>query len=356
MSPNKQKRNIILYNVIFFFVGCLITYIIMINYTKTITVKDNTKIYDKTSLYSSIKKVYDAVVVIESINGDEVTSTGSGFAYKVDSKYAYIITNEHVLTDFTIKVTNTENEKVEAEVLGKDPYLDIAIIKVKKEFIKKIVNFGNNDKTNIGDTIYTIGSPISINYKGTVTSGIVSGKDRFVQTSVGNNNDNWVMKVIQIDAPINKGNSGGPLLNVNGDVIGICSLKFTDEEIEGMGFAIPIEYVKDHIEELENGKEIKWPEIGITTKNIEDINNSINNIPETIKNGIVIVDIKKGEAADKAKLKKGDVIISVDDKEIKNISYFKYELFQHKIGDKIKIEYIRNGNKKTTTLEINSSK
>ena len=360
MKLKKQEIKEIIMIVSSFLVGGLMMYLLMTNISSSIIVQDKTKIYDKTSLASSVDKVYDAVVVIESFNGNSQESTGSGFFYRVDNEYAYILTNEHILSGTTINVTNSTDETEKAEILGKDAYLDLAVIRVRKKLAKKIVTLGASENVNIGDTIFTIGSPISINYKGTVTSGIISGKDRMVQTSVGDNKQgNWLMQVLQIDAPINKGNSGGPLLNVNGDVIGICSLKLTDEEIEGMAFAIPIEYAKNHIEEFEQGKEMQWPEIGISMTNISNSGTVVNNdieIPNDVREGVIILSVKEGGSAEKAKLQKGDVIISIDDKKTKNIAYLKYELFQHKIGDKVEVKYIRNGKEKSTTVELNSSK
>ena len=360
MKLKKQEKKEIIMMISSFLVGGLIMYLIMTNISTNIIVKDKTKIYDKSSLSSSVDKVYETTVVVESYNGESLDTTGSGFFYKNDNKYAYILTNEHVLTGTTIKITNSDDESKDAEILGKDEYLDLAVLRVDKSLSKKIANFGDSDSVKIGDTIFTIGSPIGINYKGTVTSGIISGKNRMVQTSVGENKQgNWLMQVLQMDAPINKGNSGGPLFNVNGDVIGISSLKLTDEEIEGMAFAIPIEYAKNHLEELEKGKEMKWPELGISMTNVSNSGTIMTNeisIPDNVRDGVVILNIKEGSCAEKAKLEKGDIIISMDDKPTKNIAYLKYELFQHKIGDKVEIKYIRNGKEKSTTVELNSSK
>ena len=360
MKLKKQEKKEIIMVISSFLVGGLIMYLIMTNITTNIIVKDKTKIYDKSSLSSSVEKVYETTVVVESYNGESLDTTGSGFFYKNDNKYAYILTNEHVLTGTTIKITNSADESKDAEILGKDEYLDLAVLRVDKSLSKKVANLGNSDSVKIGDTIFTIGSPIGINYKGTVTSGIISGKNRMVQTSVGENKQgNWLMQVLQMDAPINKGNSGGPLFNVNGDVIGISSLKLTDEEIEGMAFAIPIEYAKNHLEELEKGKQMKWPELGISMTNVSNSGTIMTNeitIPNNVRDGVVILNIKEGSCAKKAKLEKGDIIISMDNNPTKNIAYLKYELFQHKIGDKVEIKYIRNGKEKTTTVELNSSK
>lgn len=358
MKINKKDiKQIILVLSSFLVGGLTVLLIVMLLPRKEYT---NNIVYDKTSLNSSIKKVYDSVVVIESYTGDNLETTGSGFYYKSDMKYAYILTNEHVIKGNNIMVTNTDQKKIEATVLGKDQYLDLAVLRINKKYAKKYAKFGNSEKSSLGDSIYTIGSPLGINYQGTVTSGIISGKERMVQTTVGDNsNGNWLMKVIQIDAPINHGNSGGPLLNINGEVIGICTLKFTDEEVEGMGFAIPIEYAKIHIEELEQGKKLEWPELGIKMTNISNSGTIISHdieLPEKIKEGVVVLDIKKDTNADKSDLKKGDIIVSIDNEDTKDIAYLKYELFQHKVGEEIKITFYRNGIKKTTKVKLNSSK
>ena len=359
MKLSKQEKKEILLVIGSFLFGGLVMFLLFSTNSTNVVIKDKTKIYDKTSLAPSVDKVYDAVVVIESYIGNNLDSTGSGFFYKTDSKYAYILTNEHVLSGTEIRVITTSDDVATATILGKDEYLDIAVLRVDKKLAKKIIDLGKSDESNIGDTIFTIGAPMGINYQGTVTSGIISGKDRMVQTSVGEDKEgNWLMKVIQVDAAINRGSSGGPLLNVNGEAIGICTLKFTDSSIEGMSFAIPIEYAINHIEEFENGKKMKWPELGISMTNISNSGSIISNDIEipNLKDGVVILSVKKGSSAEKAKLKKGDIIISIDDKETKNIAYLKYELFQHKIGDKIIIKYIREGKEKTAYATLNSSK
>lgn len=359
MKLNNQEKKEILLIIGSFLFGGLVMFLLLSSTTRNTVIKDRTTIYDKTSLAASVDKVYDAVVVIESYTGGALESTGSGFFYKVDDKYAYILTNEHVLSGTDTRITTSTDEEAEATILGKDEYLDIAVIRVNKNVAKKVIEFGSSEKANIGDTIFTVGTPVGKNYKGTVTSGIISGKDRIVQTTVGDKTEeNWLMNVIQMDAAINRGSSGGPLLNVNGEAIGICTLKFTDSSIEGMSFAIPIEYAINHIEEFENGKEMKWPELGISMTNVSNSGTIVNNDIEVpnITDGVVVLSVKNNSSAEAAKLKKGDVIISIDGKETKNIAYLKYELFQHKIGDKIEIKYIRDGKEKTTTATLNSSK
>ena len=211
----------------------------------------------------------------------------------------------------------------------------------------------------LGDTVFTVGSPLGYDYRGSVTSGVLSGKDRMVSIQVSNSSNNdWVMRVLQLDASINPGNSGGPLLNVNGEVIGICSMKLVDDNIEGMGFAIPIEYAMSHVETLENGKKIKWPLLGISMADVTNTSllaaNNIN-INNKQKEGVVVVDIKEGTAAAKSDLKKGDIVIKINDKKTKDIAHLRYELYQYKAGDTIEITYIRNNHEHKTKVTLGSA-
>lgn len=326
----------------------------------TVITKNKTQVYEKTSLKAAIDKIYDAVVVVRVYQNDEVSSTGSGFIYKVDNKYGYILTNQHVVSDSKkIKVITTTDEEVEAETLGSDEYLDLAVLKIDKDKVKMVANIGKSEDMSLGDSIFTIGAPMGYDYRGSVTSGVLSGKDRMVSVSVGNSSNNdWVMRVLQIDASINPGNSGGPLLNINGEVIGICSMKLVDSQIEGMGFAIPIEYAMSHVESLEKGEKIEWPVLGISMLNTTDTMNLYRNqimLDKNVTEGVVIVDLEKDSAAQKSDLEKGDVIIKLNDAKVKDIAYLRYELYQYQAGDTIEITYIRNGKEHKTKVTLGKS-
>lgn len=328
--------------------------------SQRVITKNGTHIYEKTSLAPAVEKAYDAVLVIQAYKDGTIVGTGTGFIYKTDDKYGYVLTNEHVISDGNqIKAILTTDEEIAAEVLGKDEYLDLAVLKIDKKYVTQVVAIASSQKMNLGDTVFTIGSPLGYNYRGSVTSGILSGKDRLVSISVSKSAGNdWVMKVLQIDASINPGNSGGPLLNANGEVIGICSMKLVDDNIEGMGFAIPIEYAMSHVDNLEQGKKIKWPVLGIGMVNVTDTTNLLQNdlnIDENLKEGVVVHSIKEGTGAAKSKLKKGDVIIKINDTKVKDIAYLKYELYQHQAGDTIEITYIRDKHEKKTKVKLGSS-
>ena len=328
---------------------------------ETMVTRNDTQVYEKNSLAAAVDKIYNAVAMVSAYQEDTLTSTGSAFVYKTDNKYGYLLTNYHVVDGADkVVLTMSDDTETEATVLGGDEYLDLAVLRVDKSNVSMVANIGTSEDMKLGDTVFTVGTPMGEEYRGTVTSGILSGKDRMVSVSVSNSSSSdWIMRVLQFDASINPGNSGGPLLNANGEVIGICSLKLVDDEIEGMGFAIPIEYAMNHIESLENGEEIDWPVLGVSMINANDTTalyrNGIN-VDRNITEGVVVVQAEKGSGAYDTGLTTGDVITKIDGKDVEDSAYLRYELYQHQAGDTIKITYIRNSKEHTVNVKLGSSK
>ena len=328
---------------------------------ETMVTRNDTQVYEKNSLAAAVDKIYNAVAMVSAYQEDTLTSTGSAFVYKTDNKYGYLLTNYHVVDDADkVVLTMSDDTETEATVLGGDEYLDLAVLRVDKSNVSMVANIGTSEDMKLGDTVFTVGTPMGEEYRGTVTSGILSGKDRMVSVSVSNSSSSdWIMRVLQFDASINPGNSGGPLLNANGEVIGICSLKLVDDEIEGMGFAIPIEYAMNHMKSLENGEEIDWPVLGVSMINANDTTalyrNGIN-VDRNITEGVVVVQAEKGSGAYDAGLTTGDVITKIDGKDVEDSAYLRYELYQHQAGDTIKITYIRNNKEHTVNVKLGSSK
>ncbi len=317
---------------------------------------NNTVIVDNGNLSSAIEKAFNAAVMVKNFKNNTVAGSGSGFIYKLDDKYAYIMTNHHVVSGgnkWTI-ITNTD-EEIEGKVLGSDEYLDLAVIRVDKKSYMSAATIGNDSNIKLGDTVFTIGSPVGYEYRGTVTNGIISGLNRLVEVSVNSVNIDWVMEVIQTNAAVNPGNSGGPLINANGEVIGVISMKFVKDSIEGMGFAIPIDYATSYLEYLENGKKIERPLLGTSMINISESYTLWRNgimVPEGIDEGVVIAAVEPNTGADKAGLQKGDIILEIDGSKAKNSAYLKYLLFKHKPGDTVKITYSRDNKIKTATIKL----
>lgn len=321
----------------------------------TNTKKNN--VYEKSSLAAAIENVYDSVVMVQSYKNGEVQSTGTGFIYKKDSNYGYVMTNQHVVSNADkVVLVLSNDEEIEAKILGGDEYLDLAVMSISKDKVPQVATIGSSEDMKVGDTIFTIGTPMGYEYRGTVTSGILSGKDRLVSVSVSNSSSSdWVMKVLQIDAAINPGNSGGPLVNASGKVIGINSMKLVQDEIEGMGFAIPIEIAMAHIDELEKGKKIEWPLLGISMANVTDstlLRRNDITIDKSIKEGTVVVEISEGSGASKSDLKPGDVITKLNGEKVKDTAYLRYELYKNKPGDTIEVTYIRDGKEHTTKVVL----
>ena len=320
----------------------------------------NIKLNETNSISNAVNKVYDAVVVVEGYSNDKLSSTGTGFVYKKKDNKAYIMTNNHVVAKCDkVKVLFTNGDELETTLVGADTYSDIAVLTVKDS--DKIISatMGESSKSKVGDTVFTVGSPEGSDYAGTVTKGILSGKDRLVEVALSNSNtSDYYMKVMQTDAAINPGNSGGPICNTNGEVIGITNMKLVDSSVEGMGFAIPIEDAIEYAKSLEENGKVARPYIGIS---MLDISNSYYlwqagiMLPSNVDSGVAIYTVEANSPAEKAGLKKGDIITKIDDTKITSLAKFRYELYKHKPNDQIKITYIRNGKeeKATVTLETN---
>ena len=310
------------------------------------------------SISSSVDKVYGSTVVITaSLNGKAI-STGSGFIYKKAGKLAYIMTNNHVIDGSdSVKVEfNNSDKKIDAKVIGGDKFADIAILTIENSDEYEIVEIGNTEDLKLGDTIFTIGTPMGVSYKGTVTKGILSGKDRMVDVSVTTTTgSDYYMKVLQIDDAVNPGNSGGPLCDVSGKVIGVISLKIVEDTVEGMGFAIPIEDALKYANIIETGGEITRPYIGISMVDLSDEyylwQNRIS-IPEDVDAGIAVITVESGSPADKAGLKKGDIIVKINDDDTGSLAEFRYELYKHEPGEKVTVSFYRNSKLQTATITL----
>ena len=333
-----------------FFIGCASMYMIIRAYPLNISnINNNTNVVDRKftvseiGLSTGINNVYDSVVVVQNYKNDKSNGIGSGFIYNNDG---YIMTNSHVIEGATsIKVILMSGDVVEASVIGDDEYADIAVIKIDKKYVSKVATLGSSDAINVGDTVFTIGSPISSEYYGTVTRGILSGKNRLVNVTVESSND-WIMNVMQTDAAINPGNSGGPLCNANGDVIGINSMKLVQSQVEGMGFAIPIEDAISYANMIVNGEKIKRSYLGLRMVNVSSTYNFANEdikIDSKVISGVAIIEILKDGPCNNTGLKKGDVITKIGDYNIKTVAELRYHLYKYKPNDKINIVVNRNG-------------
>lgn len=371
MKMNNEKNNItvvLVVSILISFVCGMIGSYLMIGTmspgtktTESIIKNITTSELVETSISTSVDKVYDRTVFVISLSKGKQVSTGTGFIYKIENGKAYIMTNNHVIDGGdTAKVEFNDNDKqYEVTIVGGDTYSDIAVLTLdlKKAGIEvEAVEVGKSVDAKLGDTVFTVGAPMGINYKGTVTKGIISGLERLVEVSLSNtSSSDYYLKVLQIDAAVNPGNSGGPLCDVSGKVIGIISLKIVQDEVEGMGFAIPIEDALEQAKLLEEGGEVIRPFVGISMLDLSNdfvlYQNRIT-VPEGVTKGVAVLEVVSGSPADKAKLQKGDIIVSIGDSKVGSIAEFRYELYKHKVGDKVEITYYRDNKMQKTTITL----
>ena len=317
-----------------------------------------TTVEEVSDLKNAINIVYESAVYIEVTGDGNVSSSGSGFVYKTDDQSGYILTNYHVIQGGKkYIVTFSNGEEVEASLVSGDEYYDIAILKVNKDKVKKVAILGDSSSLELGDTVFTVGAPLGKDYMGTITKGIVSGINRMV--SVKLTSGTYLMEVIQTDASINTGNSGGPICNIKGEVIGITSSKLIGSGVEGMGFAIPINSVNEIINNMESGKTLIRPYLGVQ---LVDLTNTFAlqyyyniRISSDVEFGAVLSVVEENKPASNSGLKVGDVIIEIEGEKIKDVSHFKYNLYKYKVGDKIKVKYYRENKLEETTIELTES-
>ena len=293
----------------------------------------------KTSITEVAEKVGPAVVGISTTKSNWMDSTssesaGSGIVFDLDG---YIVTNQHVIEGGTkIMVSLPNGKKAEAKVIGQDAKTDLAVLKVEEKGLTT-AKFGNSDSIRVGDSVIAIGNPLGEKFAGSVTSGIVSAKQR--EMTMQEQGYTRTYNVIQTDASINPGSSGGALLNANGEVIGINTLKISSAE--GMGFAIPINEAKTIIDELIKTGYIKRPFLGVGSVYLDAETAKAYGIPS----GIGIKQVVQGSAAEKAGLNPGDIITEIEGKKVESADDLTNVMNKKKIGDTLKLKVVNESGK-----------
>ncbi|MCM0599672.1 S1C family serine protease [Periweissella fabalis] len=291
----------------------------------------------------------------------QTASEGSGVVFKESDGVAYIVTNNHVVQGSNaLQVILSNGTKLDAKIVGTDPTTDLAVIKVSAAQIKTIAKFGNSDNINVGQTALAIGSPLGTQYATSLTEGIVSAKKRTVAVINEQGQQLGTANVIQTDAAINPGNSGGPLINLAGQVIGINSMKLASDangtSIEGIGFSIPSNEVVNIINQLIAKGSIERPALGVTLIDLAniDVNDQKNilKLPTSVQNGVVIINTLNQSPAKTAGIKKYDVIVNIDGKDIKSQADLRDVLFSHKIGDTVEFKFYRGSKLMTTNVKL----
>lgn len=319
--------------------------------------------YSDTAVYAA-NKVLPSIVGINieyTVNTTSIfgrggastaTASGSGIIISDDG---YILTNNHVVssgssesnyyyqiseaTKVTVTLFGDETE-YEAKIVGQDAQTDLAVIKIEKNDLTK-AEFADSDDVKVGEFAMAVGNPVNMN--STVTTGIVSAVNREITDS-----DGKTYKCIQTDAAINSGNSGGALVNSDGNVIGINTLKLSGTGIEGIGFAIPINSTTDITSQLIQYSKVKRPYIGISGIDLDEATAKRYNLVI----GVYVKSVEDFSSAEKGGLKTGDVIIEADGKNIKSMDELNEIKNSHKIGDEIKLKINREGSEKEITLTL----
>ena len=267
----------------------------------------------------------------------KATSLGSGFIIKKDG---IVVTNNHVIANADDIIVRVDNKEYQAKVLGSDPYSDIAVLKIESSKNFKTVDFGNSDKSRVGDWVVAIGNPFGLG--GTVTSGIISARNRDINLT---RYDDF----IQTDASINQGNSGGPLFNMNGDVIGINTAIISPSGASsGIGFAIPANYASTILDQLIKFGETKRGWLGVRIQQVNKEMSTIAGLNEPT--GAFIGGVSEGSPAEKGGIKEGDIILEFDGQKIKTMRNLPKVVANTKPNKKVNVKVWRE--KKLVTLRL----
>ena len=323
--------------------------------------------YSETAVYAA-NKILPSIVGIEitynvnssifSMFGNNSSSTakssGSGIIISEDG---YILTNNHVVDSesqntyydiseaTSIKVTlSKDNTEYDAKIVGKDSQTDLAVLKIDATGLTA-AEFADSDSVKIGEFAMAVGNPLDLG--STITCGVVSATNRQVQ----DNDGNTTYTCIQTDAAINSGNSGGALVNSEGKVIGVNTLKVSSTGVEGIGFAIPINSTKTIINDLITYNKVRRPYIGVSGRDLDENTAKQHNLVQ----GVYVVSVEEYSAAEKAGLKSGDIIVKIDNQEIKTMNELNTIKNNHSIGDKVTLSVYRNGDYKDISVTLGES-
>ena len=292
-------------------------------------------------IYSS---VIDSVVSISSMTSSG-TSSGTGIIMSSDG---YVITNHHVITGaLVISVLTNDNQEFEAALVGSDEMSDLAVLKIDARGLKA-AEFGDSSKLRVGDSVVAIGDPLGVQLRGTMTNGIISAINR--DLTVGDR----TMTLIQTNAALNNGNSGGPLINCYGQVIGINTVKMSSyytatASVEGLGFAIPISVAKPIIDELiENGYVAGRPAIGISGDSLPSYYRTYYRLPD----GVYVTSVNEGSDAKAKGIREGDIVTAINGERISSIDELNTVKNQYAAGDEVTLTVYRSGTYYEVTVTL----
>lgn len=288
--------------------------------------------------------------------GNVESGSGSGVIFKKEGRSAFIVTNNHVIEGASkVEVSLYNGEKVDAEVVGADALTDLAVVKIDAAKAADVIEFGDSSVLRAGDQVLAIGNPLGLDLSRTVTQGIVSAVDRSI--SVPTSAGEWEMNVIQTDAAINPGNSGGALINTDGKVIGINSLKISQNGVEGLGFAIPSNEALPIVNQLIEKGKVERPYLGVSLADLAQIPDMyLENLPESVDSGTMVTYVDPNSAAAAAGLQEQDVIVGINDEKIGNASDLRrYMYTKLQTGDNAELKIYRDGKQQTLQVALSAA-
>ena len=311
-----------------------------------------------------VQRMKPAIVsVISMQNGydqqREESGIGSGIIYRLDGSTGRVVTNHHVIEGASsVEIVLSNGERLEAEVVGSDALTDLAVLKVESRKMIGVAQFGDSDLLQEGEAAIAIGHPFGLGYSPTFTLGIISSLDRVIPISLSMDESiDWEMRLLQTDAAINHGNSGGALVNLDGKVIGINSMKVSQYGVEGLGFAIPINQAIPIISELEKYGKVRRPYLGVATVDLkvyvskdEESNDNLT-LPEDVEDGAIV--LESYGPAEEAGIKTNDIIVALDGKPISStLDLRKYLYGNKKINESILVDFYRDGKRKFVDVKL----
>lgn len=314
--------------------------------------------YTDDRVIRAVEKVERAVVTVRNgsltEDGFEEYGMGSGIIFEREDGKAMIVTNNHVIeSGESVEIVLSNGDRKQAEVIGQDALTDIAVLETDDEGIEQIAEFGDSTALKAGQTAIAIGNPLGLGYSHTITVGVISSPLRSIEVGGSlNGAADALIDVIQTDAAINSGNSGGALVDLSGRVIGMNSMKIAEAGVEGLGFALPIHDVVPIIDSLiEDGRVIR-PLMGIRSEDLMYFMETDRlELPDSVNTGVVVIEAIG--PADRAGLEPDDVIVELDGKPVGNMLELRRILYKTKQpGDRLDVTYYRLGKKDTVTVVL----
>ena len=357
---SEKKKNKI--PMVLIIIGVVLVSVLSSLATYFLVTKGNIQITGANNTTYSVENVENPVVAVAQIAGPSVVGVsvtyyeqslfgqlaeGSGIIYSSDG---YIITNYHVIEDAVnsssaaVTITLSDESEYQAEIVGTDDVTDLALLKIEPEEELTPATFADSSNIQVGELAVAIGNPLGQEFAGSVTVGYISALNRDITT------DGRTYNVIQTDAAINPGNSGGALVNSKGEVIGINTIKISDDSVEGLGFAIPSNDALKIIEELKVTGKIIRPYVGIYGIDLDEITAQRNRLVE----GIYVYQVQEGSPAQEAGIQNGDIIVEFDGQEVKTTQELNNIKNQKEIGDSVHVKVYRAGEYKEGDIVLGS--